>query len=136
MEGRQGDEAPYRLHHVVVDDGRFPKDFSPVDHAMANAEKLGIVLNDFVLAIHIGHELKRLPVVGQMLQIDIFLKRSVDIAPTLTQSAFTSPNFSTSPVASIVQSGRLKTSYLMDELPQLMTAIFMMSPLQTGPGWR
>ena len=53
VERGQRYESADRRNHLIVDQGRLPEEFPAVDHTMADAEKLGLVLNDPVFTVHL-----------------------------------------------------------------------------------
>jgi hypothetical protein len=88
----QRDETSYRLDHLVIDHGRFPKEFPTMDHPVAHAEELGTILNDPVFSVHMSHELEGLTVICERLRMDLLVEASVGVAPALSQAALTGPD--------------------------------------------
>ena len=91
VERGQRYQAADSGNYLIVDQGRLPEEFSAVNHAMADAEKLRLVLQDPVFAVHVCHEVERVPVIRQPLRTDLLVERPVSFEPSLTQTALTAP---------------------------------------------
>ena len=87
----QGHKGADRFNDTLVDHGWFPEGLTPVDHPVADAEKLGIVLNNTVFPVDGGHEVEAVPVIGQRFRTDLLVEASLAVAACADAESLQSP---------------------------------------------